>query len=757
MAISLRCTAVLIALLAPFAAAHGQATSWKLEVRQVRLPAGNGDCAPIEVVARDASGHPPVTPDGKQVDWQDFDITLTQGAGPLKLTGNGRFLCATAPGATGVVTVKYPESTYLKGDGKGRTGKKLIPGVTASATLDVRSAGTALPTAVAATVPPSPTTSPAPAPVTSTVIAAPRTPISTTLPSLPTATGTTTPYQAPTTTAATGSASTAGAPLAPAPTEVGSKLPSTTEASTPTVTANIAPVNIGTPTYMTSSATAVAASISDVPALQPRSAAAIETDVSRTSTSPKGPFVVGLQVVPTPAGVYVRWDAVDGVKYTIRRESEQYVAGRDPFPTDPVPVSGSSWVDDFHIGADFSGVYFDHGYARRRYVVTATDTEGRTGTATSEFITVPEPEAIEGGVSTSEPRIETRQFLPDVTLPVVRGVAYTLTWKPVPMATSFLVKGSALPAEGLRVGGTSVTIDVEYGSGRWTVQPLFQAGDDFLAGLVTNLRTLEPGWSWRPTLGWQGIPGPGSPDAMVGLTVGIRSCLEGLSATTHCPPGTYRDSGPPQRVIFIRADQREGPWFVEPLEPTIGGTPADLNTGMYVPYYDWWATTPNPAGKARFWRVILVSDKGIGFESGTLMVSIPLAFKDPSGIWSVRYDCPSWVPQITVKLPNVPDATEAQVIARVLQKDLKGRDVAVDRVLGTFEPRGQEITQSLAGSYNCGTLKRPRDIDCIESFRVCLPKRGSVGWIGDPAADPISVCAADVKKTDLANIATSCN
>jgi len=135
-----------IAILAapwPLTVAHGQALPWKIEMRQVREPIAGGDCGPIELVVRDATGKTPMTPDGKQIDWQDFDIALTQGAGPLSLSPNGRFLCATAPGATGVVTAKYPESTYLTGNGKGRTGKKLIPGATAEASLNVRSAGQA--------------------------------------------------------------------------------------------------------------------------------------------------------------------------------------------------------------------------------------------------------------------------------------------------------------------------------------------------------------------------------------------------------------------------------------------------------------------------------------------------------------------------------------------------------------------------------------------------------------------------------------
>ena len=146
-------SALLVGSSVPLATADAQATPWKIQMRQVRLPVPNGDCGPIELVALDASGRTPVTPDGKQVDWQDFDIELTQGNGPLKLTGNGRFLCATAPGATGVVTAKYPEKTYLTGaKNRGRTGKLLIPGVTALASFTVHSAGS--PPAQAAAPPP---------------------------------------------------------------------------------------------------------------------------------------------------------------------------------------------------------------------------------------------------------------------------------------------------------------------------------------------------------------------------------------------------------------------------------------------------------------------------------------------------------------------------------------------------------------------------------------------------------------------------
>ena len=91
----LRRASLLLALQIPFAVASGQALPWKIDMRQVREPTPNGDCGPIELNVRDATGKTPLTPDGKQIDWQDFDITLTQGEGPLKLISNGRFLCAT--------------------------------------------------------------------------------------------------------------------------------------------------------------------------------------------------------------------------------------------------------------------------------------------------------------------------------------------------------------------------------------------------------------------------------------------------------------------------------------------------------------------------------------------------------------------------------------------------------------------------------------------------------------------------------------
>jgi hypothetical protein len=144
----MRRTALLLANLLPLALAHAQATNpaagWKIEMRQVRMPVANGDCGPIELVVLDASGKPPITPDGKQLHWQDFEFALTDSAGAFKLAGSGNILCASAPGATGVVTAKYPESGYLDSpNGKGRTGKQLIPGATASGTLQVHSAGSA--------------------------------------------------------------------------------------------------------------------------------------------------------------------------------------------------------------------------------------------------------------------------------------------------------------------------------------------------------------------------------------------------------------------------------------------------------------------------------------------------------------------------------------------------------------------------------------------------------------------------------------
>jgi hypothetical protein len=186
MAVSLLRISPLILMLSPLALVHGQATStaagWKIEMRQVRLPVANGECGPIELVVRDASGNPPVSPDDKQLSWHDFDFALTEGAGAFRLTGSGNILCASSPGATGVVTAKYPESSYLDSpSGKGRSGKLLIPGAAASATLQVRSAGTA-PPAVTTSLPPPPVTTTTGTPQAGAIVTPPPVPIGTTVP-----------------------------------------------------------------------------------------------------------------------------------------------------------------------------------------------------------------------------------------------------------------------------------------------------------------------------------------------------------------------------------------------------------------------------------------------------------------------------------------------------------------------------------------------------------------------------------------------
>lgn len=194
----MRGAALLLASLLPLALAHGQATGpaagWTIEMRQVRLPVAHGECGPIELVVRDGSGNAPVSPDGKQLSWHDFDFTLTEGADAFRLGGSGNILCASAPGASGVVTARYPESGYLGSpNGKGRTGKQLIPGAAASATLAVRSAGTAPASAtgtIAAT--PLPTSLP-PLPTTTATAYPPPAPVATSLPPAPVASGANTP------------------------------------------------------------------------------------------------------------------------------------------------------------------------------------------------------------------------------------------------------------------------------------------------------------------------------------------------------------------------------------------------------------------------------------------------------------------------------------------------------------------------------------------------------------------------------------
>src|SRR3954469_19869024 len=145
---------ICLAILLP---AYGQAQQWTVAMRAMQNPLTLGQCTAIEVVVRDASGGTPVRPDGKQVDWQDFDLSITSTAPDAFTWSNEahRFLCARAPTATSVLVVAYSPARHLNP-------AELVPGITAQQTIEVALQGVGQPAAPAAPgqpyVPPAVTT-----------------------------------------------------------------------------------------------------------------------------------------------------------------------------------------------------------------------------------------------------------------------------------------------------------------------------------------------------------------------------------------------------------------------------------------------------------------------------------------------------------------------------------------------------------------------------------------------------------------------
>ena len=97
-------------LVSPFGAAPLQA-QWTIAMRPMQNPLAVGQCTAIEIVVKDPSGMPPVRPNGKQLDWQDFELSFITSAPDAFAWKNEshRFLCAQAPTAsTAVVIARYP-------------------------------------------------------------------------------------------------------------------------------------------------------------------------------------------------------------------------------------------------------------------------------------------------------------------------------------------------------------------------------------------------------------------------------------------------------------------------------------------------------------------------------------------------------------------------------------------------------------------------------------------------------------------------
>ena len=105
---------------------------WTVTMRAMQNPIPVGQCAAIEIVPRDATGAPPVRPDGRQLDWQDFELEFTATVPEAFAWSNPRhrFLCARAAvSSLATVTAHYP-GAHLRPDER-------IPGIDVRQTLGV--------------------------------------------------------------------------------------------------------------------------------------------------------------------------------------------------------------------------------------------------------------------------------------------------------------------------------------------------------------------------------------------------------------------------------------------------------------------------------------------------------------------------------------------------------------------------------------------------------------------------------------------
>jgi outer membrane protein OmpA-like peptidoglycan-associated protein len=143
---------------APTAEASAQ---WTVSMRAMQNPLPLGQCTAIEVVVKDANGGTPVRPNGKQVDWQDFDLSLTTTSPDAFAWSDPtrpRFLCARTATATSALVVAYYPAKRL-------SAAEVVPGITAQQTMEVALQGAGEPASAAATpsqpyVPPQAPTNP---------------------------------------------------------------------------------------------------------------------------------------------------------------------------------------------------------------------------------------------------------------------------------------------------------------------------------------------------------------------------------------------------------------------------------------------------------------------------------------------------------------------------------------------------------------------------------------------------------------------
>lgn len=103
--------AAALALTASPAAGQSAAVPWTVSLRAISNPLPVGQCTSFEIVVTDPSGATPLRPNGRPLDWQDFELSFSA-ASPDALAWSNetpRSLCAlaaTAPSA--VVVAGYP-------------------------------------------------------------------------------------------------------------------------------------------------------------------------------------------------------------------------------------------------------------------------------------------------------------------------------------------------------------------------------------------------------------------------------------------------------------------------------------------------------------------------------------------------------------------------------------------------------------------------------------------------------------------------
>jgi outer membrane protein OmpA-like peptidoglycan-associated protein len=101
-------------------------------MRAMQNPLPVGQCTAIEVVVRDAAGGVPLRPDGRQLDWQDFELSFTTTAPDAFGWSNEkhRFLCARTPTAASALVMAHYPGSHLRPN-------EVLPGMNVNQQVEV--------------------------------------------------------------------------------------------------------------------------------------------------------------------------------------------------------------------------------------------------------------------------------------------------------------------------------------------------------------------------------------------------------------------------------------------------------------------------------------------------------------------------------------------------------------------------------------------------------------------------------------------